>query len=67
MLKAYTDMQLENEKYGKFIRHFYTDDLNKQAIILFEQWQVEYTKRMCKFNPFKCSRTETDKTFNMSQ
>ena len=65
MLKIFRNMQLDTSKYGKFVRQFYTDDLGKPSIMCYEQWQVEYTKRMCKFNPLSCSIIEHDKTYNM--
>ena len=63
ILQAYVEMQTDKE-YGNFIKYFFVNDKGKPGIICFQEWQIAYTKRMCAFNPIKCSIMHTDKTYN---
>ena len=56
ILQAYVEMQSDKE-YGNFIKYFFVNDKGKPGIICFQEWQIAYTKRMCAFNPIKCSIT----------
>ena len=67
MLTAFRHMQLKTESYGKFIKHFSVEQAGKPTLILFEDWQIQYTKKMCRFHPARCSNIQEDKTYSVSK
>ena len=67
MVSIFRSMQLgKDHKYGSFVRNFSVDQNGKPGFICYEDWQINYTKRCCAFNPIQCSPIHEDKTYNTS-
>jgi hypothetical protein len=67
MLTAFRHMQLKTESYGQFIKHFSVEQAGKPTLIAFDDWQIQYTKKMCRFHPARCSNIQEDKTYSVSK
>ena len=64
-LTVFRNMQL-NPIYGDFVKFFFCDSKGKPGVLCYEQWQIEYCKKVCRYNPYQCSLIETDKSYNVT-
>ena len=66
-LKVFNEMQLDESKFGNFVKKFVCNKNGKPMFILYEDWQVEYCKKCCAFDPNKLfSIIEEDKSYNIT-
>ena len=56
----------EKSPYGAFVRKHTVDSKQKPSFVCYRDWQLEYMKKVCSFDPEWCSITNEDKTYNLT-
>ena len=56
----------DKSPYGSFVRKHTVDSKQKPSFVCYRDWQLEYMKKVCSFDPEWCSITNEDKTYNLT-